>query len=182
LFQPLANKNSRFNSSLAANRKASSDGVYDLHTNLIHYPKNTQPTHAKWEQLPLSDAGIEDDKRTLTNGSTHLANGFHHLATNTIFDPVPRVISRNFLVTDTVFVSPPQDGFGTPGPNGTSLDIGPNGLPDATDHVLNELPEHCRNALLEAKAKETAWKNNWGFETEDGLRAHIKTGFLGLPN
>ena len=28
------------------------NGVYDIYTNQMHYPKNMQPTHAKWEQLP----------------------------------------------------------------------------------------------------------------------------------
>ncbi|KAF2473234.1 nuclear localization protein [Lindgomyces ingoldianus] len=43
---------SRFNSSLSALRKANMAGVYEPHTNLMCYPKITQPTHARWEEIP----------------------------------------------------------------------------------------------------------------------------------
>ncbi|KAL9119666.1 MAG: hypothetical protein Q9187_003781, partial [Circinaria calcarea] len=40
-----AREASRFNSVLTANRRQNLEGVYEPHTNLIHYPKIMQPTH-----------------------------------------------------------------------------------------------------------------------------------------
>ena len=177
-------RNSRFNSTLAAQRKLNWNGVYDPHTNQMHYPKTTQPTHVKWEKIPPSDSDYNESSsiKAITNGATKLiTNGVHPLKADTTFAPVPEVISRNFLVTDTVFVSAPQGSFGMPGPSGAGLGIASNGLPEMTADLLDELPPNCREALMEAKTKEAEWKNKWGSEAQDGLRGQLKIGFLGFP-
>jgi chromatin structure-remodeling complex protein RSC7 len=180
---------SRFNSVIAANRKANLKGLYDPHTNLMHYPKITQPTHVKWEELTTEPS--QQSLPKLTNGVSHVTNGVHHVdlngastnhaPTSTMFAPISQVISRNFLVIDTKYESPPISGLGIPGPDGDVLDVGPNGLPDVTDEILAELPPDCRKALEDAKAKEAGWKQRWGNEVEDGARGQLKIGFLGYP-
>lgn len=44
--------NSAFNSNLVKMRETTQDGVYDIHTNTMHYPADTQPTRARWEAVP----------------------------------------------------------------------------------------------------------------------------------
>jgi chromatin structure-remodeling complex protein RSC7 len=155
----------------------------------MHYPKITQPTHVKWEELTPESNGHSPPKQT--NGISQLTNGVHHVNLNgtalqpapihTIFTPIPQVVSRNFLVVDTKFEAPPISGLGIPGPDGDVLDVGPNGLPDVTEEMLAELPPDCRKALMDAKAKEAEWKQRWSNEVQDGARGKLKIGFLGYP-
>lgn len=143
----------------------------------MHYPKITQPTHAKWEQLPVSANTLSDSQKYLTNGtSNHDAEQLP-----TIFQPVSKVIARNFLVTDTVYTAPSLSGVGIPGPDGDMLAINHNGLPEVSDDILAELPPDCREALLAAKQEERGWKESWTTESHDGLRGNLKIGFLGFP-
>ncbi|KAF2665373.1 hypothetical protein BT63DRAFT_428339 [Microthyrium microscopicum] len=172
---------SRFNAALVGKRRNNWNGVYEPHTNIVHYPKNSQPTHVKWEQLP--SAGNEITQLQITNGvngTSDLTNG-HSEGITSGFSPVPDIISRNFIVTDTVFKAPPIAGASIPGPNSSLYDLNPNGLPEITDELLEDLPEECRQALVEAKKEDDEWKSNWGTEAEDGLRGHLKIGFLGFP-
>jgi chromatin structure-remodeling complex protein RSC7 len=164
-FQVLTAVYSRFNSSLVDARKQTWNGVYDPHTNVTHYPKITQPSHVKWDFIPNSpDAN-------LTNGHS----------SHTIFSPVSNLVARNFLVVDTTFVAPTISGVGLPGPETYISDLNPNGLPNLDQEMMDELPEECRTALLQAKEKENKWKQQWGTETENGMRAKLKIGFLGFP-
>jgi len=165
---------SRFNSSLVAQRRAAWDGIYDPHTNAMHYPKSTQPTHVKWEQIRDEEEETVDEK--VPNGTSDE----QHKAKK-LFSKVPDVVNRNFMVTDTVFVSPSISGLGIPGMDGDTYDIGPNGLPEVTEEILEELPDECRDALLAAKQKEYEWKTTWSNETENGLRGNIKVAYLGWP-
>jgi chromatin structure-remodeling complex protein RSC7 len=165
---------SRFNSSLVTKRKLAWDGVYDPHTNLMHYPKNSQPTHAKWEVIPREEDEQASKQKLLTNGT----NG--HVE-QSIFRPLSNVIARNFVVTDVVSVSPPISGFAVPGSNSMGFDVGANGLPDVTPEILEDLPEDCRKALLEAKAAERQWTSQWSTEKQDGMRAKLEISYLGFP-
>jgi chromatin structure-remodeling complex protein RSC7 len=165
-------------------------GVYDPHTNTMMYPRATQPTHAKWEELPIEP----NHAKALTNGVSELTNGVHKVSLNgvapedhhrpsgSIFSSIPPVVSRNFLVTDTYYQSPPISNLGIPGPDGDMLDVGPNGLPHVTEDVMADLPPECLQALVEAKAKEAEWKATWKTETEDGARGRLNIRFLGFPN
>jgi chromatin structure-remodeling complex protein RSC7 len=154
----------------------------------MHYPKITQPTHVKWEEL--NDVSEGSFSHSQTNGVSALTNGIHEVnlngaspkkEINGIFPAIPSIISRNFLVMDTRFESPPISGLGIPGPDGDVIDVGPNGLPDVSDEILAELPPECRQGLEEAKEKERQWKEHWGSETEDGARGTLRIGFLGFP-
>ena len=153
----------------------------------MHYPKITQPTHVKWEELDddlphKASHGLTNGVSALTNGinDVHL-NGAAEQERNRIFTALPSIITRNFLVVDTKFESPPISGLGIPGPDGDAIDVGPNGLPDVSDDILAELPIECRQALEDAKTKERQWKQHWGSEVEDGARGALRIGFLGFP-
>lgn len=168
---------SRFNSTLTSQRRSNLDGVYDAHTNLMFYPKIMQPTHAKWE--PVSPPASP----RLTNGD--LPNGNHssrpQSSSDSTFKPVPPVVSTNFLVADTHFVSAPSSNLGIPGPDGDVEDLGPNGLGGISAEVLEELPADCRQAFEEAMQRERQWKSQWGNEASDGWRGQLRIGFNGFP-
>jgi chromatin structure-remodeling complex protein RSC7 len=170
-----ADKCSNFNSTLVAQRKACWDGVYDAHTNVMHYPRITQPTHVRWERVP--DDEEQPDQKLLTNG--HGADD--DKPRSTIFNAVPPVVARNFMVTDTVFESPALSGAGLPGVDGMALDVGANGLPSAAPEILELLPEDCREALLREKEREAEWKGQWTSEAADGMRGKLRIAFLGWP-
>lgn len=179
-----------------AARRTNVEGIYDAHTNQLHFPKIMQPTHARWEELPVADDDFNyediNSKGKITNGTSGLTNGVHtNGSTNgtvsapkskkTIFGSVPGVIARNFLVTDTYFESAPATGAGVPGPDGDFHDVGVNGLPNVNDEILAELPPKCLKALEEAKEKEQEWKSRWHSEAVDGSRKELKIGFTGVP-
>ena len=184
-----AREASKFNSSTTAWRRDNLNGVYDTHTNMMFFPKIMQPTHAKWEQVPSPPGSPESDKKLLTNGD--LPNGAHHTGDpihaqqqqETIFTPVPPIVSRNYTIVDTAFISPPQSQPGYPGPDGSVLDpaSGPNGLTSISDDLIDELPEECRKALLEARGKENEWKRQWGTEKQSAMRGTLKVGLTGWP-
>lgn len=180
---------SRFNNTLKAMREANLNGVYDHNTNMMHYPKIMQPTHAKWEHIPPDDT---EDKKPLTNG---LANGHtpsdsdHDTVMETstsqptIFSKVLPVISRNFTIVDTVYQAPPISNAGYPGPDGHVEDptSGPNGLSTISQDLVDELPPECRAAFEEARAMEVRWKQGWGTEQHSARRGGLKIGFNGYP-
>lgn len=121
------------------------------------YPKSMQPTHARWEQIDDNKIASE---RALTNG--HRGDD----EPDTMFTPVPPIVSRNRLVVDTVYESAPASHLGIPGPDGDIFDIGFNGLSNVSDEIKAELPPECLQAFEEALAKEEEWKSRWGAEAE----------------
>lgn len=167
-------------------RSANNEGVYDTHTNLMFYPTIMQPTHARWEQVPPPHTTTSSgaDSKLLTNG-THdnsLTNGTS-TPPSTTFRPIPAIISRNFLITDTHFTSPSLPHTGFPGPDGLITDrtSGPNGLASIPDDLVNELPEDCRRAFEQARSAEVDWKGQWGTEAQSTLRGGLKVGLTGYP-
>lgn len=143
-----------------------------------------QPTHAKWEQIPAEPAASEATTQ-LTNGHT---NGHNHDAmdvdpASSIFSKVPSVISRNFTVIDTAFSSAPISNAGYPGPDGHVFDpsSGPNGLSTVSHDLIEELPEECRKAFIEARESELGWKRSWGTEANSCQRHGLKIGLNGYP-
>lgn len=145
---------------MGAVRRQTLNGIYDPHTNSMHYPKTMQPTHARWEQI--------DDNEVEAKAST---NGhIEEQAEQTMFTPVKPIYSKNYMIVDTVYESAPSSTFGVPGPDGDFHDIGLNGLSSISDDIKAELPEDCRLALEEALEKETEWKNKWGSEGQSGHR------------
>lgn len=189
----VTNSSSRFNSELASLRRENINGVYDIHTNLMMYPKTMQPTHARWEQIEPS----EDASSSSTSSST----------STTIFPSVRGIFSRNFRIHDIAYESAPNTSLNlVPGPDGDYHDLGSNGLisldkeasssgggdndRDAgseginfkmTPEVLAELPEDCRQAYLDAAAREWQWKNKWKGERVDGARANLAMNFSWTP-
>lgn len=171
---------------IAAARKANLGGIYDPHTNMMHYPKIAQHSHVRWEKV-----NDEDGDAPMTGGIARLTNGVDGVHLNgtdsrakhegTIFPPVKPIVSRNFMVVDTVFESPAHPSTGFPGPDGDTLDVGPNGLSGISDDILSELPSDCRMAFDQAKEQESEWKNRWSTERNDGARGDLKIAFLGFP-
>lgn len=150
----------------------------------MFYPKIMQPTHAKWEHIPAEPAASETILH-LTNGHT---NGHNHDTMDvdeapTLFSKVPAVISRNFTVVDTAFSSAPLSNAGYPGPDGHVFDpsSGPNGLSTVSQDLIEELPEECRKAFLQARDMELGWKRSWGTEAGSCSRGGLKIGLNGYP-
>lgn len=114
-----------------------------------------QPTHAKWEPVQPSDTPL--------------------------FPPISSAISSNYLVTDTIFVSPPTIAAPVPGPDGSARALGSNGLSGISKEVLDELPDECRGAFEEALREEQGWKGTWSGETHDGMRGGLRIGYAGFP-
>ncbi|PVI06212.1 hypothetical protein DM02DRAFT_610167 [Periconia macrospinosa] len=146
-----ASSASRFNSNLSALRKANMNGVYDTHTNLMCYPRITQPTHAKWEEVPVQQSDV------------------------------PPLVRKHFLVIDTYVQKPPYASLGLPGPDGDFLDVGINGLPDLEDEDIESMAPEAKDAYLRAKQDEKWWKGQFGSEKVDGARPKIKVGYTGVP-
>ena len=174
---------SRFNTAIAAARRAVLDGVYDAHTNLIFYPTIMQPTHAKWKQIPTPLPHAEE-----TNGMndrlTNVASDHMDLdAPSTLFTPISPIISRNFAMVDTAFVAPSISSAGYPGPDGIITDptSGPNGISGISQDLIDELPEDCRQAFEQAKQAELKWQNSFGNEAQSAGRRALKVGVSGYP-
>jgi chromatin structure-remodeling complex protein RSC7 len=183
---------SRFNSTLAEARRKNLEGVYDPYTNLMHYPKSTQPTHVRWEQVELNspDADLSytakiENTKAATNGDIHMVNGtelaleedsLQEKSKDTIFTPVAPIYSRNYAIVDTEFEAPKSSTFGIPGKDKEDYeyDVGPKGLTDVTDDVLAELPPECMEAFLIARAQEQQWKDKWGGEATHGKRGALR--------
>lgn len=115
---------SRFNSSLSALRRANMQGIYDPHTNLMCYPRTTQPTHAKWEEVPQEESDV------------------------------PPLVRKNYLVVDTHVQKPPYASLGLPGPDADFLDVGTNGLPDLEEDDIQSMTPEARENYLQAKEDE----------------------------
>ncbi|OJJ47548.1 hypothetical protein ASPZODRAFT_64221 [Penicilliopsis zonata CBS 506.65] len=157
-----AREASNFNTLLLNGRRQVMQGVYDIHTNAMHYPKIMQPSHARWEHIPPSDPQTTSrlmkgmSTLSLTNGSGEYAQeteaetkadpqpdsnaqsaaektGEEQEAPTTIFSTIPPALSRRFAILDVHYETPPRANFGLPGPDGDVHDLGPNGLLSASD-------------------------------------------------
>ncbi|KAK1093442.1 chromatin structure-remodeling complex subunit RSC7 [Friedmanniomyces endolithicus] len=203
-----AREASRFNTFATAARRSNLDGVYDAHTNMMFYPQIMQPTHARWEQIPppstastLQQQGITTNGHHLTNGTTPHENSADNAADDlsaqdqpqepTLFPPIPPIISRNFAIIDTHFLSPSLTNPSHLHSNSTTLDMASSGHSGMTGgnlagislDVLAELPEECRAAFEVAKRAEMGWKGSWGREGEVGMRPRrgLGVGLSGFP-
>ena len=118
---------------------------------MMCYPKITQPTHTRWEEVPPEETDVPD------------------------------VVRQHYLVIDTYIQKPPFSGLGIPGPDGDFYDIGPNGIPEVDDEDLESMTPEAREAYLQIKQEEYEWKNTWQSESIDGARAKLKIPFNGVP-
>ena len=149
----------------------------------MQYPKIMQPTHARWQQvLPTSPASrtpptaadhINGNLPDGPNGTIGHSDG-RESAADTIFPDISPVFTRNFMISDTYYETPPASVLGYPGPDEEILDVGPGGLTRVPEHLLAELPESCRQSFVEARAVEKAWKQRWGTDHDDGARARLR--------
>ncbi|KAK3390777.1 chromatin remodelling complex Rsc7/Swp82 subunit-domain-containing protein [Podospora didyma] len=159
-----AREASQFNSILSAVRRQNMAGVYDIHTNQMHYPAIMQPTHARILQIADSEQPEEPSGRT-------------------IFAPIKPAISRNFLVIDTTLETPPAGiapvAYDVPfrtSPADRALSaqadfLSPfKGLGPVSDDIRDLLPEDCREAFDAARRKEEEWFTYWGNEADNNCR------------
>ncbi|KAI9803022.1 MAG: hypothetical protein M1825_002255 [Sarcosagium campestre] len=182
-----AKEASRFNSDLVALRRLNLDGVYDPHTNTMLHPQTTQPTHCRWERIDdsagaaaaearIPDAanqiGGDDDDDDDVDDDDEESSQVE--ADDTMFPSPSSLLTRNYVVIDTVFKSPPTSGLGIPGPDAISYELGQPGLDDVKDAVLASLPADCLEAFERARSAERQWKGSWRSETDDGARAKVR--------
>ena len=178
-----AREASRFNHTLAENRRAAFNGVYDIQTNIVQYPRATQPTHARWEAVDDEDTSQkeanmsenhEDANKPQNQKDANMAQKPHqtskHEAQDGGLSKLESVFSRNFRIHDTYLERPPESNFDSPG-----LDKAPTNLLSIPDNILDELPPECRKAFEEAKEKELSWKTKWLTEKTDGLRSDFRS-------
>ena len=167
----LTNMRSRFNSTIANVRRQNLEGVYELHTNNIHYPEIMQPTHARWEQIPPDDEQPPvANGHNLTNGTSTDENS----SMDNRFPPISSYQYRNLVTADSYTRGPPISGLGIPGPGVNDINVAPLSLTDVSEDVMNCLPPDCLEAFLAAREQEVQWKRSWGTEAEDGARATPK--------
>ncbi len=154
----------------------------------MQYPTITQPTHARWEQIPIGSGtpgwnggDVRRETAAITNGVVDLTEStnaqFEELPQQTIFTQIAPIYTRNFMLTDTHFRTPPMSGLGVPGPDADSIDVGPHGLGDVADDALAELPTECRKAFEDAKAQEWEWKHGWHTEADHAARGKLRIGY-----
>ena len=168
---------SRYNAALVTNRRQNLDGIYDIHTNVMQYPKIMQPTHARWEPnaaLMLDSPDSETNTLCLDRGRDATTGLLTGDMTKSIFPAISPVFTRNFMISDTYYVSPASSTLGYPGPDEHVLDVGSRGLTSIPDDVLPLLPEDCRQAFKEAQLNERLWKESWSCEADDAARARLR--------
>lgn len=191
---------SRYNSALLSSRKLTLGGVYDTHTNLVCFPGITQPTHARWQRMPLPeppskrrrlDTLKETAPHSKTNGDAALTNGIDTTHSSSpqppnsqskLFQPLSDVLVRNYLIVDTRFETPAHSSLPSPGPaaysNYSPITNAAPGAPSLSEEDMDEmgLPEECRQALREVKRAENQWTKAWGDEHRDGCRGTMRIG------
>ena len=147
-----ARESSRFNSMLRVARDENREGLYDIHTNTMQWPKNLQPTHARWERVTYQEYPQEEDVDVLSSN----------------FSKLNAVYGRNFRIHDLCAESAPSSHMPNPG-------LGSEGqsLASVPLEILDELPADCRKAFDNAADVELNWRSKWLNESTDGHRAQI---------
>ncbi|PKY04169.1 hypothetical protein P168DRAFT_290256 [Aspergillus campestris IBT 28561] len=104
--------------------------------------------------------------------------------------PSPTPFSHRLAVHDVYYESPPYSNMGLPGPDGDVHDLGTNGVISVAHptnpefvgpEILEELPTDCKEALVEAAAREWEWKSRWRSETSDGTRTTPLKSYAWFP-
>jgi chromatin structure-remodeling complex protein RSC7 len=123
------------------------NGVYDIHTNMMHYPAMMQPTHVRIEQVPPTE---EEDA---PSDSKH-------------FPPLPPRVPRNFQVMDFHMETPPSGVAPSAYGNTVTADfLTPfRGLNAVSDEIKELLPPECRQAFDGAASREEEWVSSLGKE------------------
>lgn len=164
---------SLYNSELAAQRRLNNLGVYDPHTNQTCYPQIMQPTHAIWEKVEEADDEAErDSKRRRVNGDAH---------DEPAFEKPSALVSRNYLVVDTQFITPPHASLSHPNRvtgqiedvMGTSSDH--RRLPDLPADSLSTLTPEAQLSYRKARALTEAWTGMW-HQPQDASHSRLRIG------
>ncbi|KAJ5130766.1 Chromatin-remodelling complex RSC SWI/SNF subunit Rsc7/Swp82 [Penicillium bovifimosum] len=196
---------SAYNSKLAEARRANLNGVYDVHTNTMQYPKIMQPTHARWERVPPapaatagelatdlnslnfdnrgSQSGTENKNPDETQESPETATAEASAASSTnTFKPVPAHMHNRYLVQDIIYESPRIPTWASPVLMATCSTLAPPTHPEfMTPEIIALLPPECKEALIDAAAHEIEWKNRWSTETQDGERTQPTKSYAWYP-
>lgn len=148
---------------LTSMRRSNINGVYEIHTNTMHYPAAMQPTHARIEQVV--DEDVEEPPAP------------------SAFPPLNPAISRNFMVMDTYMETPPA-GISPSSYNVPFRHSRPDhetyvqtdylapfqGLSAVPQEIRDLLPDDCREAFDKAVNREEEWHSKWGTEATDTSR------------
>lgn len=172
----------------------------------MQYPKIMQPSHARWERLPPPDPRVatkltkEMSTLSLTNGAEEEEpttesdaqddKTTEETTNDSIFSTIPYAFSRRFAIHDVHYETPPYSNMGIPGPDGDVHDLGSNGIISTANlsypefvspEILAELPADCKEALVEAAAREWEWKSKWHSEVGDGARTTPLKSYAWFP-
>lgn len=153
----------------------------------MQYPKIMQATHVRWKQLSdctkssaTSDMNITHENTSFVKKNNADARGGSNdglAGGEAIFSDIGSVISRNFMVADICYVSPPICGLGYPGPEEDVSDIGPEGLFQVPQCLRAELPAQCQQAYDETRITAMMWKAQWGGEEADQARGKLRINY-----
>lgn len=153
-----AREASTFNSLLTVSRGAARNGVYDIHTNMMHYPATMQPIRARAVQISPQEEGQD-------------ASG--------VFPRLAPQVPHNFLVTDICLETPPigivpasYERFRLGSTSGDTQNfLAPfQGLGAVPDDIKELLPPECRAAFDQALGNEEKWFEQWGDEKDKMCR------------
>ncbi|KAI8154333.1 hypothetical protein KHU50_010587 [Colletotrichum sp. SAR 10_65] len=145
---------SEFNSRLNAIRNLNlQKGAYDIHTNLMQQPVNTQPTRARVEVVNPDNAA--DPKSS--------------------FAAVSPAVQRNFNVVDIVYETP-RAGVQSAGkrPDNVPDFLQPfNGILAIGDDLKALLPPECRESLERHQAEQREFETRFGDEKDTMARGGL---------
>lgn len=163
---------SEFNSRINLARKENlKNGVYDIHTNIIHFPEDMQPTFAHWEQIPPSDENGENAVKSETTEKAEADRDTENKST--IFPPLPSRVARNYMVTDTYFETPTSGisryALEDPDPK-TDFLASFKGLRMVSDEIKDLLNPDQRAAFDKALKIEEDYRAKVKGERESGCR------------
>ena len=141
-----------------------------------------QPTHARWDVAPDDDNGENNNDEDPTN------NGTARHSQPTSFPKLPAFYPRNFTIHDIHLQSAPESSVVFDEELDNELATSTNysyqaakSLQSIPDDILDELPEECRSALEEAKKRQEEYREYWGAESVEGLRAKFKSTTVWFP-
>jgi chromatin structure-remodeling complex protein RSC7 len=163
-----------------AEQTASSDSI-DVENGLTHSATST-PTETSPATPPeLLPSSTSDTTTKPLSSTTPFPT---RLITPASFPKQTPYLYRNALTIDTVLAVPPTSTLGIPGPDGEDpWGLGPKGLVDVEEDLIQLLPAECRAAFEAARDEERKWKQSWGLESGidgDGRRWEGRRGYTGV--
>ncbi|KAF6840398.1 chromatin remodelling complex subunit [Colletotrichum musicola] len=146
---------SEFNSRINAIRMLSlRQGAYDIHTNIMQQPVNTQPTRARVEIVTSENAAEP----------------------TAAFPTVPTAVRNNFNVVDIVYETP-RAGIQSAGRRPADVPdfLKPfNGILAIGDDLKSLLPAECRESLECHQAEQREFEGRFGDEKDSMARGYLQ--------